>query len=185
MPCELVIINKDDIAIYKDSFSNSKGEEFAQDIKSMIPFILHSSLDILDELQWQERPIQLNYYGTGHNGTGSNANNGLSMNVGNSIMDTSIFGRSNKNLQDLENCYLGKMDHFYGLIVTGYVTYGGIRFLMVHSEDSTVNDLQCKKFYHSLHELYIKQLLSPFTIDIAKDNNFQLQVKQLANRYLQ
>lgn len=177
MPCELVIINKDDVAVYKDSFSNSKGEEFAEDIKSMIPFILHSSLDILDELQWLERPMQLNYYGNSSSGAGTTANAG--------IMDTSIFGRSNKNLQELQNCYLGKMDHFYGLIVTGYVTYGGIRFLMVHSENGAVNDLQCKKFYHCLHELYIKQLLSPFQIDIAQDSVFQLKVRQLASKYLQ
>ncbi|CEP60601.1 TRAPP subunit TRS20 LALA0_S01e14708g [Lachancea lanzarotensis] len=144
MPCYFAIIGAKDNPIYEAEFTNPHLNQFPPELKELNPFILHASLDILEDLQWQTHP---------QSGAHSGTNSG--------------FLRSRHSSSN-SNCYLGKIDHFYGLAITGYLSYGNMKFVMVHSGNANngspvvVDDVSVKSFYQEVHELYVKTLMNPF-----------------------
>ena len=146
------------------------------------------------------------YFGTGGN---SNSNSNLSVNNSNSSGVGFLRNRSNNN-NNMENCYLGKVDHFYGLSITAYLTYGGMKFVMIHgttgdlggsaggniSGDDVggnasksavqIDDNALKLFYQEVHELYIKTLMNPFyrLNDPITTPAFDKRVRALARKHI-
>ena len=103
MPQYFAIIGKRDNPVYEIEFTNAQNPHgFPQDLKELNPFILHASLDIVEDLQWQINPAS-------HLGNGGNGANGSNGGGG--------FLRS-RTVSNTDNCYLGKVDHFYGLAIT-------------------------------------------------------------------
>ncbi|AQZ13268.1 TRS20 (YBR254C) [Zygosaccharomyces parabailii] len=173
MPQYFAIIGKKDNPIYEAEFTSQQGQQgqlqqgFQQNLKELNAFILHASLDIVEDLQWQTSP-------NAHHG-----NRGLS----------SGFLRT-KNVMNTENCYLGKVDHFYGLAITAYLTYGGMKLVMIHGNSSSANvqvdDNMVKSFYQGVHELYVKTLMNPFykVNEPISNPAFDCRVRALARKYL-
>ncbi|KAL3235130.1 Trafficking protein particle complex subunit 20 [Nakaseomyces bracarensis] len=166
MPQYFAIVGEHDKPLYEAEFTQTAG--FAQEIKELNPFILHAALDIVEDLQWQPSA------GT----SGASVGNG--------------FLRSRSNVST-DNCYLGQVDHFYGLAITAYLTYGGKKFVMLHGNNSTrgknshmIDDNMVRSFYQDVHELYIKTLMNPFyTQDSPIESpTFDLRVQTLAKKYL-
>lgn len=176
MPQYFAIINEKDNPVYEAEFTAQQGPQnqiqqgFPQELKELNPFILHASLDIIEDLQWQNRlPSHSSSSGSGGASTG--------------------FLRS-RNSSNLSNCFLGKVDHFYGLVITAYITYSGMKFVMLHgnstSTNAQVNDNTVKLFYQEVHELYIKTLMNPFykVNDPIASPAFDSRVRVLARKYL-
>ncbi|CDO93955.1 unnamed protein product [Kluyveromyces dobzhanskii CBS 2104] len=150
------IIGTDDNPIYEAEFSTPK-HTFQPEIKELNPYIVHSTLDIMEYLQWQRQPhLELN------------ANSGG-------------FLRSRHNSQ--ENSYLGKVDSFYGLAVSGFLTYGNMKFIMVHG-NGIVDDTITRSFFYEVYELYLKTLMNPFykVNDPISSPAFDSKVRVLSKR---
>ncbi|CCF59318.1 hypothetical protein KAFR_0G02860 [Kazachstania africana CBS 2517] len=172
MPQYFAIIGKTDNPVYEAQFISTQKkdgtQEFPSDLKELNPFILHASLDIVEDLQWQMSPIS---------------------SEGNVSVSRGGFLRS-KNASTADNCYLGKIDHFYGLAITAYITYSGMKFVMIHGTSTNTNeaidDNNCRIFYQEVHELYIKTLMNPFynASEPITSPIFDLRVRQLAKKYL-
>ncbi|SCU85002.1 LAFA_0D13300g1_1 [Lachancea sp. 'fantastica'] len=168
MPCYFAIISIKDNPIYEAEFTNPQFNQFPPELKELNPFILHASLDILEDLQWQTHP---------QSGANSGTNSG--------------FLRSRHSSSN-SNCYLGKIDHFYGLAITGYLSYGNMKFVMVHSGNVNngapvlIDDVSVKSFYQEVHELYVKTLMNPFYTlnDPITSPVFDRKVRALAKKYL-
>lgn len=150
------IIGSDDNPIYEAEFTNNK-TNFQPEIKELNPYIVHSTLDILEDLQWQRQP-QLEF----NNNSGG-------------------FLRSRHNTS--ENSYLGKIDSFYGLVVSGFLSYGNFKFIMVHG-NGVVDDTATRSFYYECYELYLKTLMNPFyrLNDPISSPSFDAKVRVLAKR---
>ncbi|GAV54160.1 hypothetical protein ZYGR_0AK06620 [Zygosaccharomyces rouxii] len=173
MPQYFAIIGKRDNPIYEAEFTSQQGQQgqlqqgFQQNLKELNAFILHASLDIVEDLQWQVNP-------NAQHGRG-----GLS----------GGFLRS-KNTANIDNCYLGKVDHFYGLAITAYVTYGGMKLVMIHggppNGNTQIDDNMVKSFYQEVHELYVKTLMNPFyrANEPIPSPAFDSRVRALAKKYL-
>lgn len=169
MPQYFVIIGSKDNPVYEAEFTTQQGhiqQGFPQNLKELNPFILHASLDIIEDLQWKTNP------------------NSQTGNVGGS----GGFLRS-RNVANTDNCYLGKVDHFYGLVITAYLTYSGMKLVMVHGNltgDVQIDDNAVKAFYQEVHELYIKTLMNPFyqINDPITSPAFDSRVRALARKYL-
>lgn len=170
MPQYFAIIGDKDNPIYEAEFTTRQGNqkfvEFPQELRELNPFILHASLDIVEDLQWQSVP-------------NTQANNS----------STTGFLRS-KNVSNTDNCYLGKVDHFYGLAITAYLSYANMKFVMIHGSASNssviIDDNACRSFYQEVHELYIKTLMNPFykVNDPITSPAFDSRVRALAKKYL-
>ncbi|SCU97675.1 LADA_0H07602g1_1 [Lachancea dasiensis] len=168
MPCYFAIIGAKDNPIYEAEFTNPQLNQFPPELKELNPFILHASLDILEDLQWQAHP---------QSGASTGTSGGF------------LRSRSSANNS---NCYLGKIDHFYGLAITGYLSYGNMKFVMIHSGNTnsglpvTIEDGPVKSFYQEVHELYIKTLMNPFykLNEPITSPVFDSKVRTLAKRYL-
>lgn len=150
------IIGTDDNPVYEAEFTTAKSS-FRPDIKELNPYIVHSALDIMEYLQWQRQP-------------------NLEVNT-----NTGGFLRSRHTMQ--ENSYLGKIDSFYGLVVSGFLTYGNIKFIMVHG-NGVVDDPTTKTFYYEVYELYLKTLMNPFykVNDPISNPTFDSKVRVLAKK---
>lgn len=168
MPQYFAIIGPNDYPLYETEF-HKYNEDIPQSLKELNPFILHASLDIIEDLQWQLQPNNRpmffgndNFYSNNSDGIGMSIfrnslgsrsdSNGISSftagflrssstnfinsnNTNDSSAMNNVISSSNSNSQQIlrnENCYLSKVDHFYGHVVTAYVTYSGIKFVMVH-----------------------------------------------------
>ncbi|GMM57700.1 TRAPP subunit [Maudiozyma humilis] len=189
MPQYFAIIGHKDNPIYEAEFSIQQGSQknigFTQELKEMNPFILHASLDIIDDLKWQLVPSNTQYNGDNAGGSGSSF----------SIGSSGGFLRS-KNVNNTDNCYLGKVDHFYGLAITAYISYGGMKFVMVHGNSNggapssnsnvIIDDNACRSFYQEVHELYVKTLMNPFykSGDPITSPVFDSRVRSLARKFL-
>lgn len=168
MPCYFAIIGARDNPIYEAEFTSQQLNSFPPELKELNPFILHASLDIIEDLQWQVNPQSINSGG----GSGGFLRSRHSNNNG--------------------NCYLGKIDHFYGLAITGYLSYGNMKFVMIHSSNGNgstlaqVEDGPVKNFYQEVHELFVKTLMNPFykLNDPITSPVFDSKVRTLARRYL-
>lgn len=152
------IIGTDDNPIYEAEFSGTKNG-FQPEIRELNPFIVHSTLDILEDLQWQQQ-LQLDINGS-----------------------SSGFLRSRHGTS--ENSYLGKIDTFYGLVVSAFLSYGNLKFIMVHG-NGAVDDSLTKQFYYECYELYLKTLMNPFYSlnDPISSPSFDAKVRLLAKRLL-
>lgn len=174
MPQYFAIIGRRDSPVYEAEFTAQQGQQgqvqqgFPQNLKELNPFILHASLDIIEDLQWKANPNAQ---------SGGNAGGGGG------------FLRS-RNVPNVDNCYLGKVDHFYGLAVTAYLTYGEMKFVMIHGNmnngDVQIDDNSVKAFYQEVHELYIKTLMNPFykINDPITSPAFDSRVRAAARKYL-
>lgn len=169
MPQYFAIIGHNDNPIYEAEFALPQLQSFPPDLKELNPFILHASLDIIEDLQWQNNP-QSETMTSGGGG----------------------FLRSRHSSTN-DNCYLGKIDHFYGLAITAYLSYGNMKFLMIHGASSSgsntgtqIDDVTVKSFYQEVHELYIKALMNPFyqLNQPITSPIFDSKVRALAKKYL-
>lgn len=190
MPQYFAIIGSNDHPLYETEF-HKDNQDIPQSLKELNPFILHASLDIIEDLQWQLQPNNRSMFfgqddsynndGVGMSifrnslGTGSDSNGISSLTAGflrsgsttnsysnknssndknstggmNNIMSSS--SSSNSNIQQIlknDNCYLSRVDHFYGHVITAYITYSGLKFVMVHCntngmvKDNTTNSVE-------------------------------------------
>lgn len=168
MPCYFAIIGAKDNPIYEAEFISPQLTSFPPELKELNPFILHASLDILEDLQWQTNPQS----------AGPASQNGG-------------FLRS-RHVASGDNCYLGKIDHFYGLAISGYLSYSNMKFVMIHSSNTSkstpaqIEDGPVRNFYQGVHELYVKTLMNPFykLNDPITSPVFDAKVRALAKRYL-
>ncbi|CCH43608.1 Trafficking protein particle complex subunit 2 [Wickerhamomyces ciferrii] len=105
-------------------------------MKELNPFILHSSLDIVEDIQWKTSQL-----------------------------------------------YLKTIDNFYGYYISGFLTSGNIKFLLIHE---TKNEESIRQFFNDLNDLYVKVLLNPFykVNDAITSPVFDLKVKGFAKKYL-
>lgn len=87
---------------------------------------------------------------------------------------------------------LGKIDSFYGLLVSGYVSQGNIKFILCYDNNANSSQLlkldenSIKQFFIETHDLYTKCLLNPFynVNDPIISPDFDLKVKLLTKKYL-
>lgn len=99
------------------------------------------------------------------------------------------------------NFNLGRIDHFYGILVNAFVTQGNIRFIlcldsssssghpldsMMSLVSSRLDEISVKNFFYEVFDLYVKALLNPFysVNDPLVSPDFDYRVKTLAKRYL-
>lgn len=243
MPQFFAIVGANDCPLYETEFHGANGKDvMPQSLKELNPFILHSSLDIIEDLQWQLQPNNRSMLSAqehnassllrggagsviaGFEASGSTLASGFlrstsaSFNnnpLGASSSNINSNSSSNAATQQLlknDNCYLSRVDHFYGHVVTAYITYSGLKFVMVHcnvngvteggnnnnTNDSNnqamvtgpglvhVDDTKCKKFYQEVHELYVKTLLNPFYKlgQAISSPEFNARVHLIANKHL-
>ena len=132
MPQYFAIIGHNDNPIYEAEFNaipvnpKTPPTQFPSELRELTPFIAHAALDIIEDMQWQMLPSNSPY---GSDNPGSSSSFSLT---------GSGFLRSKSNA-NVDNCYLGRVDHFYGLAVTAYITYSGVKFVMVHGNPNTMN----------------------------------------------
>ncbi|CCD25171.1 TRAPP subunit TRS20 NDAI_0E03540 [Naumovozyma dairenensis CBS 421] len=146
MPQYFAIIGTQDNPIYEAEFTNPTSKNassneggFPNDLKELNPFILHAALDVIEDLQWQPNPTVNNANGGGGIGIGyfnSNTSSNSSLNSTGFLKSRTSLGGNNSAS---DNCYLGKVDHFYGLSITAYLTYNGMKFVMIHGDASKSN----------------------------------------------
>jgi hypothetical protein len=79
--------------------------------------------------------------------------------------------------------YLKVVDEFNGYLVSGFVTAGNIKFLLVHE---TKNEESIRQFFTELNDLYVKTLLNPFykVNDPITSPVFDMKVRLFAKKYL-
>ena len=132
MPQYFAIIGHNDNPIYEAEFNaipvnpKTPPTQFPSELRELTPFIAHAALDIIEDMQWQMLPSN-SPYGSDNSGSSSSFS-----------LTGSGFLRS-KSSSNVDNCYLGRVDHFYGLAVTAYITYSGVKFVMVHGNPNTMN----------------------------------------------
>ncbi|AAS54736.1 AGR246Wp [Eremothecium gossypii ATCC 10895] len=176
MPFYFAIIGHKDNPIYEVEFISLQ-QSFPPDLKELNPFILHASLDIIEDLQWQS---------THSASLASSVGNSGSSGGGSFLRSRHTHGGAGAP----GSCYLSKVDNFYGLSITGYITYGNMKFVMIHGTQNgapvSVDDGMLKSFYQEVHELYIKTLMNPFykVDEPITSPTFDWKVKQLAKKYL-
>ncbi|AET39454.1 TRAPP subunit TRS20 Ecym_4400 [Eremothecium cymbalariae DBVPG len=176
-PFYFAIIGHKDTPIYEAEFTSLQ-QSFPPNLKELNPFILHASLDIIEDLQWQT---------TSSNSSTYNNSNTISGNSTSFLRSR----HSHSGVYGPGNCYLSKVDHFYGLVITAYITYGNMKFVLIHGNNnssavSSVDDNVVKNFYQEVHELYIKTSMNPFyEVDRPITSPiFDSKVKALAKKYL-
>ncbi|CAL9729009.1 hypothetical protein MOUN0_F03774 [Monosporozyma unispora] len=172
MPQYFAIVGNNDCPLYETEFHGVNGKDtMPQSLKELNPFILHSSLDIIEDLQWQLQPNNRSMLsgqenngssllrGSGPGGVlagfeagGSNLASGFlrstsasfnNVSLGPSSSNVNNTSSSNAATQQLlknDNCYLSRVDHFYGHVVTAYITYSGLKLVMVHCNVNGVAD---------------------------------------------
>jgi len=85
---------------------------------------------------------------------------------------------------------LGKIDSFYGLSVSAYLSQGNIKFILCYDTGNGTalksDDNAIKQFFIESHDLYTKCLLNPFykVNDPIVSPDFDLKIKLLAKKYL-
>lgn len=79
---------------------------------------------------------------------------------------------------------LGKIDQFYGINISAYLTQGSIKFVLCY--DSNKDENSIRQFFQDVNELYVKILMNPFynVNDAILVPEFDYKVKLLAKKYL-
>ncbi|CCK72730.1 TRAPP subunit TRS20 KNAG_0L01090 [Huiozyma naganishii CBS 8797] len=153
MPEYFAIVGPGDRPLYESELGRGA---WTPEQRELNPFVLHSSLDVIEDLQWQLLPENSDTVSnTGGGEFGGAAQSGAAQGGGGGFL------RSHRAKTETDNCYLGRVDHFYGLAVSAYTTYSGLKLLMVHGS-GIVDDANCRSFYQEVHELYVKTLMNPF-----------------------
>lgn len=93
--------------------------------------------------------------------------------------------------------HLGKVDSFYGLLVSAFVTQGNIKFVLCCDSagsggvesvllGSKHDDGVIKQFFVETYDYYVKALLNPFysVNDPLVSPDFDYRIKSLARKYL-
>lgn len=154
------IIGTRDNPIYEFEFSSFKSNnstnlipgraQFSPEVKEILPFVANSSLDLVEDAQF----------------------------------NTQMFS-------------LGKIDTFYGLEISAFVTQGNIKFILCYERSdgdaqgssnplSKYDENSIKQFFMDANELYVKCLLNPFysVNDAITSPDFDLRLKMIARKYL-
>lgn len=84
--------------------------------------------------------------------------------------------------------YLGKIDSFYGLLITAFITQGNIKFILCYEMGQSgqkSDDNAIKQFFIDANELYVKCLLNPFYAvnDAIISPDFDMRIKLLAKKH--
>lgn len=79
---------------------------------------------------------------------------------------------------------LGKIDQFYGISISAYLTQGQIKFILCY--DSNKEEISIKQFFQDVNDLYVKTLMNPFykVNDAIISPDFDFKVKLIAKKYL-
>lgn len=91
--------------------------------------------------------------------------------------------------------HLGKVDSFYGLQVTAFVTQGNVKLVLCNDSEGLESllgvpgkhdETAIRQFFTEVYDLYVKTLLNPFYAvnDPIVLPDFDLRVKYLARKYL-
>lgn len=140
------IVGTKDSPIYELEFASFKSgssipgkSQFPPNTKEILPFLTHSSLDLIEDAQWSNNQFNL-----------------------------------------------GKVDTFYGLLVSAFVTQGNIKLIMCYENNKKYDENAMRQFFIEVNELYIKTLMNPFysVNDILTSSEFDLRVKLLAKKHL-
>lgn len=89
------------------------------------------------------------------------------------------------------NTYLKVIDRHGEIMVSAYVTPGGLSLLLLHSHAHSYapSEENVKSFFVEVHELYIKALLNPFytpysRLDGSTCREFDARVRAAARKHL-
>ncbi|CAK9438784.1 uncharacterized protein LODBEIA_P30080 [Lodderomyces beijingensis] len=79
---------------------------------------------------------------------------------------------------------LGKIDQFYGISISAYITQGNIKFILCYDSNKEENSI--RQFFQDINDLYVKALMNPFynVNDAMVSPDFDLKVKLIAKKYL-
>lgn len=137
----LAIIGTTDSPVYEAELGSLKAgndgvPKFSSELRELQPFIVHSSLDLVEDLQWRTNAL-----------------------------------------------YLKQVDSFYDYLVSGFVTAGNVKFLLLHE---TKNEESIRQFFNEVYELYVKAALNPFyqINDPITSVVFDTKVRALGKKYL-
>ncbi|KAI3405342.1 TRS20 [Candida oxycetoniae] len=111
--------------------------QFTPPTKEILPFIAHSSLDLIEDQMWSSQALNL-----------------------------------------------GKIDQFYGISISAYLTQGNIKFILCY--DSSKEENTIKQFFQDVNDLYVKTLMNPFynVNDAIISPDFDYKIKLVAKKYL-
>ncbi|KAL6949028.1 hypothetical protein ACO0QE_001516 [Hanseniaspora vineae] len=195
-----IIANDEDYPLYEASFTDSSTNASAE----LFPFIANSALDIVEDIQWktshdelqQQLQLQQQLMLQQQQGTSTSAASVAQASSSTSTM-ASFFGGgkssnqatnpgSGSNQVSLGSLYLGCIDHYYQTPISAYITFGNVKFILIHSPNSSVNNSNTRLFYQLVHELYIKTIMNPFYTngDIITSPMFDAKVRSFAKKYL-
>lgn len=93
------------------------------------------------------------------------------------------------------NFHLGKIDSFYGLQVSAFITQGSIKFVLCQDAGKETlgftgagrhDESGIKLFFFEVYDLYVKAMLNPFYAvnDPLVSPDFDYRVKTLVRKYL-
>jgi len=135
-------------------------------------FILHSALDVVEELKWSQTGTRLQTRDSKGNAT-------YSVDSFNQFSVTSYVtpGRTPHTTQKLLRC--GPTHRVVARLTE-------IRFMMLHDAKGEASDSKLDKFFKEVHELYVKILLSPFyePSTAIKSPGFAVRVKALLTKHM-
>lgn len=125
------IVSRSD-PVYEAEFG-SNGKD---DLSYLHQFILHSSLDLVENTMWTNNQT-----------------------------------------------FLRVVDRFNNLMVSAYITPGGAYFLLLHDGR---NEDAIRGFFTEAHEVYVKQMMSPFSSFDSPigSGQFDTQIRGIARRFL-
>jgi hypothetical protein len=76
---------------------------------------------------------------------------------------------------------LKQVDRFNDYLVSGFVTAGHVRFMLLHE---VKNEDSIKSFFNDAYDVYIRLLMNPFfTVGSKVPKSFDQRIRQLAKRY--
>ena len=90
------------------------------------------------------------------------------------MVDDSVWGT--------QSMLFNSVDKFNDFIISAFVTAGHVKFMLLHD---VRNEDGISKFFHDVHELYVKVLMNPFYTPNTPITSslFDSRVKLLGRRY--
>ena len=140
-------------------------------------FILHSALDVVEELKWTHTATRLQTRDSKGNAT-------YSIDSFNQFSVTAYVtpGREHHASPTVESAHWKKR---IGPLSAVFGTVAEIRFMVLHDAKGDM-DSKLDKFFKEVHELYVKVFMSPFyePSTTIKSPRFDMRVKALMTKYL-